>query len=144
MQRKKLIPIALLAVLLIGVASAFLYSYVYTAVSTVNDPLTFSIYKDLPATMYPGETVEVIFQIANAAPVTYGAIITVTLYGSLSGTATASWETATYQLTAISYALSEFNIATGTGYAYITVTLPPGAAAGTIQVGFQVERVAAF
>ena len=139
MQRKKLIPIALLASLLIGVASAYVYSWVYTAVSTTSDPLTITIDDNLSIS-WPGQTDEVILKIANAAPVTYGVIITV----PLSGPATSAYDGRSGTLTEYDTGAGKFNIAQGNGYFWIKVTANADAAPGDIQVAFQVERVAQF
>jgi hypothetical protein len=141
MQRKMLIPIALIAALLVGIVAAYVYSEQLSATSTTTDPLTFSWYKDLSIS-YPGETVEVIFTIANGAPdVTYGLIITVTLHGTASASYAYDGTSGTLSYTGSNW---DFNIAPGNGYLWLKVTADPAGAPGTIQVGITVERVAHF
>jgi len=140
MQRKKLIPIAavLLASLAVGITWAFVYTWVYSATSKTTEPFAITIYDDLSIT-WPGQTDEVILHIANAAPVTYGVKITV----SLSGPATWTYDGITGTLIDKG-APTYFNIDQGDGYFWIKVTASPDAAVGDIQVAFQVERVGAY
>ena len=138
-SKKKLIPVAvLLASLTVAIAWGFVYDWVYTVKSTTTEPFTITIYDDLSIT-YPGQTDEVILKIANAAPVTYGVKITV----SLSGSATWAYDQITGTLIDKG-APTWFNIAQGDGYFWIKVTADPDAAVGDILVAFQVERVGAY
>jgi hypothetical protein len=138
-SKKKLIPVAvLLASLTVAIAWGFVYPWVYTATSKTTEPFTITIYDDLSIT-YPGQTDEVILKIANAAPVTYGVKITV----SLSGSATWTYDQITGTLIDKG-APTWLNIAQGDGYFWIKVTANPDAAVGDILVAFQVERVAAY
>lgn len=139
MQRKKMALFALLPLLLIGLVYAYVYPWVLSNLITTTEPFTISIYDDL-SIPYPGQTDTVILQIVNAAPVTYGVRITV----SLAGPAVYSYYTVTGTLTEYNVEMGEFNIAQGTGYYWITVTADPAAAPSDIQVAFQVERVAPF
>jgi hypothetical protein len=133
-KKLRLVALTIAAFMVSSVAYAFVYPLIYSTKVTTSEPFSMKLYDDLAIT-YPGQVDQVILEIDNLAPVTYGVKVTV----SVSGPAT--WEYVQVSGT-LTEAAGGFNIAPGSGFLWIKVKADPDAAAlQDIQVSFQVERV---